>query len=173
MHREYSKVRHEQGKAWISIDVCIACNRWGVPYWAVTASSLYVGLAYLNVSNSGSIVFNWFVNLTNTSGFISWICCMIVYLRFNKACKTQGITYEYLPYHNKWFQPWGAYVSGSLNRHAGAELADTSTAGCYCRVRFPLLGQWLRRILARELERFFFLDRIRWHPDFSMHLFRA
>lgn len=57
------------------------CNRWGVPWPAVLASSLFCPLAYLNCANSGSTVFTWFVNLTNTSAFISWICCCIVYLR--------------------------------------------------------------------------------------------
>ncbi|EME85115.1 uncharacterized protein MYCFIDRAFT_60039 [Pseudocercospora fijiensis CIRAD86] len=87
-----------------------ACTKNGVPYNAVIASSLFCALAYLNVANSGSVVFNWFVNLTNTSGFISWICCGIVYLRFRKACIAQGITYKDLPYHSS-FQPWGSYVA--------------------------------------------------------------
>lgn len=43
-----------------------SCNRWGVPYMAVGASSLFCGLAYLNAASSGATVFNWFVNLTNT-----------------------------------------------------------------------------------------------------------
>ncbi|KAH8815983.1 histidine permease [Xylogone sp. PMI_703] len=84
------------------------CTKRGVPYMAVIASSLFCSLAYLNCSNSGATVFNWFVNLTNTSGFISWICCCIVYLRFRKACQTQGQTD--LPYHSV-LQPWGSYVS--------------------------------------------------------------
>jgi amino acid transporter len=87
-----------------------ACTKNGVPYNAVAASSLFCALAYLNVSSSSSTVFNWFVNLTNTSGFISWICCGIVYIRFNKACKAQGIAYSDLPYHSR-MQPWGSYVA--------------------------------------------------------------
>jgi amino acid transporter len=85
-----------------------ACTKKGVPYRAVAASSLFCFLAYLNVASSGSVVFNWFVNLTNTSGFISWICCGIVYLRFRKACKAQEITD--LPYHS-WLQPWGSWCA--------------------------------------------------------------
>ncbi|KAK1055950.1 hypothetical protein LTR74_015260 [Friedmanniomyces endolithicus] len=88
-----------------------ACTKGGVPYRAVACSSLFCVLAYLNVGTSGSVVFNWLVNLTNTSGFISWICCAIVSLRFFKACEVQGITKDQLPYHNKWFQPWGSYVA--------------------------------------------------------------
>lgn len=86
---------------------CSICNRWGVPYVAVGISSLFAGLAYLNVASSGSVVFNWFVNLTNTWGMISWVCCSIVYLRFRKACKAQGVE---TPYQH-WLQPWGSYIS--------------------------------------------------------------
>ena len=88
-----------------------ACSKNGVPYRAVAISALYTGLAYLNVANSGSTVFTWFVSLTNTSGFISWVCCTIVYLRFRKACKVQGITDDQMPYHNKWMQPWGSWFA--------------------------------------------------------------
>lgn len=85
-----------------------ACTKKGVPYRAVACSSLFCALAYLNVASSASVVFNWFVNLTNTSGFISWICCCIVYLRFRKAIQAQGITE--LPYHSR-MQPWGSWVA--------------------------------------------------------------
>ena len=87
-----------------------SCNRWGVPYWAVGASSLFALLAYLNCASSGAVVFNWFVNLTNTWGMISWVCCCIVYLRFRKACIAQNIQ---VPYHS-FIQPYGAYVAGVM-----------------------------------------------------------
>lgn len=81
------------------------CNRWGVPYYAVAASACFSALAYLSVGSSSSIVFNWFVNFTNTSGFISWICCTVVYFRFRKAVQAQGIEQ---PYRSR-LQPYGAY----------------------------------------------------------------
>lgn len=84
------------------------CTRGGVPYMAVGASACFSVLAYLNCGESGSTVFTWFVNLTNTSGFLSWICCCIVYLRFRKACIAQGITD--LPYHSV-VQPVGAWIA--------------------------------------------------------------
>jgi amino acid transporter len=83
------------------------CSKGGVPYYAVAASSLFALLAYLNVGSSSAVVFNWFVNLTNTSGFISWICCGIIYLRFRKACEAQNITD--LPYRSP-VGKWGAWV---------------------------------------------------------------
>lgn len=82
------------------------CSKSGVPYYAVACSSLFAALAYLNVGSSSAVVFGWFVNLTNTSGFISWICCGIVYLRFRKACRVQNITD--LPYHSP-VGIWGAW----------------------------------------------------------------
>lgn len=83
------------------------CNRWGVPWIAVSASSLFCGLTYLNVASSGATVFNWFVNLTNTWGMTSWVCCMIVYLRFRKATDAQGVERPY----QSWVQPYGAYIA--------------------------------------------------------------
>jgi yeast amino acid transporter len=83
------------------------CSKHGVPYYAVGISSLFGALAYLNCASSGSVVFNWFVNLTNTSGFISWICCCIVYLRFRKASRAQNIE---IPWQS-FVQPYGAYVA--------------------------------------------------------------
>jgi len=83
-----------------------ACTKKGVPYRAVACSSLFTALAYLNCASSGAIVFNWFVNLTNTSAFISWIACGVVYLRFRKARIRQGV--HDIPF-NSFLQPWGSY----------------------------------------------------------------
>ncbi|OAL06471.1 histidine permease [Phaeosphaeriaceae sp. SRC1lsM3a] len=90
------------------------CSKSGVPYYAVATSSLFAFLAYLNVASSSAVVFNWFINLTNTSGFISWTCCGIIYLRFRKACEAQNVTD--LPYRSpvgKW-GAWTVIVSFSL-----------------------------------------------------------
>ena len=86
------------------------CTKKGVPYMAVIAASLFSPLAYLNCAQSGSVVFAWFVNLTNTSGFISWICCCIVFLRFRKAYLIQGLDKESVPYTSI-MQPYGAWIA--------------------------------------------------------------
>jgi amino acid transporter len=86
------------------------CTKHGVPYMAVIAASLFSPLAYLNCASSGSVVFGWFVNLTNTSGFISWVCCCIVYLRFRKATIAQSLPRESIPY-NSFLQPYGAWIA--------------------------------------------------------------
>lgn len=85
------------------------CNRHGVPWISVLVSALYGPLCYMNVSESGGVVFQWFVNLTNTSGLISWVCCSFVYLRFRKAYLVQGRQDDIPKKH--WMQPYGAYIA--------------------------------------------------------------
>ncbi|KAL7629023.1 hypothetical protein AAE478_000541 [Parahypoxylon ruwenzoriense] len=86
------------------------CNKHGVPYYAVIASSLFSLFAYLNIGVVSGIVFNWLVSVINTAGFISWVCCCIIYFRFRKACAAQDITAADLPYRSK-LQPWAAWVA--------------------------------------------------------------
>lgn len=66
------------------------CTSSGTPINAVAAVSSVSLLAYLNLSAGAADVFNWLLNLVNTGGFISWVCCAIIYLRFDKARKQQG-----------------------------------------------------------------------------------
>ena len=60
-------------------------NKFGVPYFCVACSSAITLLAYLNVSDSSSVAFAWFSNISTVSGFIDWIFVSITYLRFRKA----------------------------------------------------------------------------------------
>ena len=83
------------------------CTKKGVPIYAVAVSSLFAPLSYLNVSNQSGVVFDWFVNLTNTWGLISWVCCMIIFVRFRKACRVHGVQ---SPYRN-FIQPYGAWTA--------------------------------------------------------------
>ncbi len=56
------------------------CNRWGVPYMAVLASSVLSFLAYLNLSSSGSDVFVWLTTIITVSGMINWNIILVMYL---------------------------------------------------------------------------------------------
>ncbi|KAF5249035.1 hypothetical protein FANTH_5628 [Fusarium anthophilum] len=88
------------------------CNKRGVPYVAVLASSVLGVLAYLNCAKSGSVVFSWLVNITNEGGFIGWVCCSIIFFRFRKACQKQGVTN--LDFKH-WVQPYGAWIGGGIS----------------------------------------------------------
>lgn len=82
------------------------CNQYGLPVYAVLASSCFTLLAYLNCGTQTGVVFNWFISLTNTAGYTSWIVCCVILLRFRKACDAQGVT---VPYRSR-IQPWAAWV---------------------------------------------------------------
>lgn len=84
-------------------------NRLGVPYVAVLFTWLFTLLAFLNVSNSGATVFNWFVNISTISGFLAWIIILITYLRFRKAIIFNNLLGE-LPYKTP-FQPYATYFA--------------------------------------------------------------
>lgn len=85
------------------------CTSWGIPLRAVIASSVFGLLAFLNVSAAVSTVFTWLINLTNTAGFTSWVCCSIILLRFRKACSKQEIQVTEVPFRSC-LQPYVAYA---------------------------------------------------------------
>ncbi|KAK2735001.1 hypothetical protein FQN57_001377 [Myotisia sp. PD_48] len=102
-----SRALYSQAVAGNAPHIFKACNRYGLPYVALGASSLFSALSYLAVRNGSSVVFNWLVSLTNTSAFISWTCCCIIHFRFRKATAIQGVE---IPYKSH-LQPWGARIA--------------------------------------------------------------
>ncbi|KAJ5669536.1 amino acid permease [Penicillium macrosclerotiorum] len=86
------------------------CTKQGVPIYAVATSSLFSLLAYMNVNSSSADVFDWLMNLVNTGGFISWVCCAIVYIRFRKACDTQKLPAERFVARSA-LQPIGSWIT--------------------------------------------------------------
>lgn len=89
--------------------VFLKCTKGGMPYMAVLASIVWIPLCYLNVGAASGQVFNWFINITNTANFLSWICCAIIFLRWRKAIKVQSFPVSNLPYTSK-LQPYGSWV---------------------------------------------------------------
>ncbi|CCF56939.1 hypothetical protein KAFR_0B06430 [Kazachstania africana CBS 2517] len=85
-------------------------NKWGIPYWSLAFSTAFSCLAYMNVSSSASNVFNYFVNAVSIFGVISWICILVTYIHFDKACKAQGMDKSNFTYVAPW-QPYGAYFA--------------------------------------------------------------
>ncbi|PCH44566.1 general amino acid permease 1 [Wolfiporia cocos MD-104 SS10] len=84
------------------------CTKKGMPIAAVLFSSLFAWLSFMNVSAGSETVFNWFVNLSTTAGFLCWGAMCITYLRFYKGLKVQGIDRTKFSYYNR-FQPWLAW----------------------------------------------------------------
>jgi yeast amino acid transporter len=89
-------------------------NKHGIPYAAVAVTSAFGLLAFLNLSQSGSVVFDWFMDITATAGLITWTCINICHLAFMRALKAQGIARSTLPYVAPW-QPWFAWFGTFFN----------------------------------------------------------
>ncbi|KAL1885671.1 hypothetical protein Plec18167_001166 [Paecilomyces lecythidis] len=80
-------------------------NRWGTPYMALGATSVFSGFAYLAMAQPDPQVLQYLMNFINTSGFISWLGSGMIYSRFRSAARAQGVQ---LPYTSR-LQPYGAY----------------------------------------------------------------
>lgn len=86
----------------------------GVPYVAVAATAIFGLLGFLNESNSGTTVFDWFINIAGVAGFISWTCIGISHIAFMRALHAQGISRDSLPYKAMW-QPWFSWYGIGFN----------------------------------------------------------
>lgn len=136
------------------------CTQNGVPLIAVLFCAMFSLLSFMNVSNSGGEVFNWFVNLTTVGGFFSWCAINVTYYRFCQShrfmqcgysnaiadcgMKAQGIDRTKLVYFSN-LQPylsyWGIfwYVQSHLAQNVSLTLCLQE------RVLHP--RQWIRRVL--------------------------
>lgn len=88
----YSMALNKQAPKFLS-----RTSKNGVPWVAVLVTWLFGCLSFLNVSNSGAQVFNWFSNISTISGYIAWVVILITYLRFRTAMTFRGL-FHVLPY---------------------------------------------------------------------------
>lgn len=103
------------------------CTRTGVPIYCVGIVLMVALLAFLQVSNTASVVLDWFVNLVSlalpqsqkrqilttkvtASQLINFSVCTFTYIRFKKALDAQGISRDALPYKSRG-QPYVAYIA--------------------------------------------------------------
>lgn len=73
-------------------------TKHGVPYVAVIFTSLFGLLAFLVLSNDGSTVFDWLLNITAVAGLISWGWISATHLKFMSVLKSRGISRDSLPF---------------------------------------------------------------------------
>lgn len=85
-------------------------NKAGVPYVALIFSSLFCGLAYLNVASSSAKVFGYFVNVVSILGLLTWICILVTHIYFMRAVKAQGLDRDRDLVYRAPFQPYGSYI---------------------------------------------------------------
>ncbi|KAH6886248.1 amino acid permease/ SLC12A domain-containing protein [Thelonectria olida] len=89
-------------------------NRFGTPYYAVGVCSLVGFLGFLNLSQDGSVVFQWLLNIVSVAGFISWAIINVCHIRFMQALSAQGMSRDQLPYAAP-LQPYLSYYGLFFN----------------------------------------------------------
>jgi amino acid transporter len=85
-------------------------NRFGIPYVAVLFFCCFICLAFMTVSSSASVIFNWLQDLVSVATLVNWLTISVVYLRFYYGMKKQGIDRSELPWAAP-FQPYAAWIS--------------------------------------------------------------
>jgi amino acid transporter len=83
-------------------------TRSDLPYVAVGLSSCFAFLAYLMVKSGSNEVFTWLSGFCATSALITWFGIGVIYLRFYKGMKVQGIDRQTLPFMPR-VQPFVAW----------------------------------------------------------------
>lgn len=79
----------------------------GRPWSAVLFTAVIGGgLGYLNVSNSGATVWNWFSSLVGLSTMWVWWSIFLAHIRFRQGFKAQGGNIKDLPF-KAWIYPYG------------------------------------------------------------------
>ncbi|EAW14678.1 putative arginine transporter [Aspergillus clavatus NRRL 1] len=86
----------------------------GVPYYSVAFTSAFGLLGFMNVSNAGSTVFNWFLNISSVAGFITWASLNACHIAFMRALEARNVSRDLLPYKALW-QPFYAYYGLFFN----------------------------------------------------------
>ena len=84
-------------------------DKSGRPLWAVVFILLFGSLAYVNLTASGAVVFNWLLALNALSTLFTWGTICFCHIRFRKAWRVQGHSIEELPFRAM-FGVWGSWA---------------------------------------------------------------
>ena len=82
----------------------------GVPYVSVLFSAAFGALGYLAISNDGSVVFGWLLNISATCGLVAWGFISVSHIRFMQVLEKRGISRDTLPF-KAFFMPYSAYYA--------------------------------------------------------------
>ncbi|SDA03329.1 BZ3500_MvSof-1268-A1-R1_Chr7-1g09380 [Microbotryum saponariae] len=84
-------------------------DRSGRPLWSVLFVLAFGPIAYVNVSSSGDVIFDWLLALSGLSTLFTWGSICLCHIRFRRAWKVQGHSVEELPFkaaggvYGSWF----------------------------------------------------------------------
>lgn len=89
-------------------------SKGGVPYYSVAFTAAFGLLGFMNVSDSGSLVFNWLLNISSVAGYITWGSLNACHISFMRALNARDMSRDMLPYKAIW-QPFLAYYGLFFN----------------------------------------------------------
>lgn len=93
------------------------CLKNGCPIVAVSFSVAIGSLAYMSVSESSNVVFNWFINLATTGLLCAYAVMWALYFKFKKAIAVQNCDASDPKYFKapRWCTPWLMYWGAFFN----------------------------------------------------------
>lgn len=89
-------------------------TKGGVPYVAVAFTAAFGLLGFMNESQNGGQVFDWFLNISSVAGFIAWTCIGISHIAFMRHLRCQNMSRDDLPYKAP-FQPYFSWYGIGFN----------------------------------------------------------
>lgn len=89
-------------------------SKSGVPYYGVALTAAFGLLGFMNISTSGTTVFNWLLNISTVAGFILWASLNACHIAFMRALKARNLSRDFLPYKAP-FQPFMAWYGLFFN----------------------------------------------------------
>lgn len=84
-------------------------DRSGRPLPSVVAIILFGFLAYISLSSSGPVIFNWLLALSGLAALFTWGSINLAHIRFRKAWLQQGHTLDEIPFKAAG-GVWGSYL---------------------------------------------------------------
>ncbi|AFR95028.2 AAT family amino acid transporter [Cryptococcus neoformans C23] len=76
-------------------------TRRGLPWISISFCALFAALSYMSLQSTAGEVFGYFSNLTAAAGLMTWWGICLIYIRFEKGLRTQGIARSSLPYRSR------------------------------------------------------------------------
>ncbi|CAH2350429.1 probable lysine/arginine permease Can3p [[Candida] railenensis] len=105
-----SRILYALAEAKLIPKIFALTNKHGVPWVSVLFTAAFGALGFLVVSEGGSTVFDWLLNITAVAGLITWGWISYCHLRFMKILKFNGIARDSLPFKAH-FMPGSAHYA--------------------------------------------------------------
>ena len=105
-----SRIFYGLAESGVAPKIFLSTTKAGVPYVAVLFTAAFGALGYLVVSNDGTVVFNWLLNIAATAGLVAWGFISVSHIRFMQVLKQRGISRDTLPF-KAFFMPYSAYYA--------------------------------------------------------------